>query len=134
MAHVLLVDDDADINTANRIGLEALGYRVTTASSGQEAWDQLQVAVPDVVVLDCMMEEFTSGFDLAHDIAVVHPRLPMIMLTAVGEQMSSDWKFSPDQDGDWLPVARFLSKPVTGQDLDREIRAVLAQAAPGGSA
>ncbi len=128
MAHVLLVDDDADLLAANRTFLEGFGHRVSTARSGQEAWDRLAELAPDVLVLDCMMEEFTSGFELAQDIARVHPRLPIVMLTAVGEQMSRAWRFSPEADGHWLPVTRFLEKPVSPEALDREIRAVLAQA------
>jgi len=128
MAHVLLVDDDANLVTANRTFLEAFGHRVSSASSGQEAWDRLAALSPDVVILDCMMEEFTSGFELAQDIARVYPRLPIIMLTAVGEQMSKAWKWSPEADGHWLPVTRFLEKPVKPEDLDREIRDVLAHA------
>ena len=128
MIHVLLVDDDADFVAANRIFLEAYGYRVSTALCGQEAWDHLASVAPDVLILDCMMEEFTSGFELAQDIARVYPRLPIIMLTAVGEQMSKAWKWSPEADGHWLPVTRFLEKPVKPEDLDREIRDVLAHA------
>ena len=130
MVHVLLVDDDADLVAANRTFLEAYGHRVSTALSGQEAWDRLASVAPDVLVLDCMMEEFTSGFELAQDLARVYPRLPIIMLSAVGEQMSRAWKFSPQGDGHWLPVSRFLEKPVKPEDLDREIRA-LAATAPG---
>ena len=133
MAHVLLVDDDADLVAANRVFLEALGHRVSTAGSGQEAWDLLSALAPDVLVLDCMMEEFTSGFELAQDIARTHPDLPILMLTAVGEQMSRAWTFDRAADDHWLPIARFLEKPVRGEDLDREIRAILATPTDPGS-
>ncbi|MBN1335365.1 MAG: response regulator [Deltaproteobacteria bacterium] len=133
MAHVLLIDDDADLVSVNRTVLEALGHRVSVAYSGQEAWDHLATLAPDVLVLDCMMEEFTSGFELAQEIARVYPRLPIIMLTAVSEQMSKAWTFSPEEDKDWLPVARFLEKPVTGEDLDGEIRELLEQVSSASS-
>ena len=39
-----------------------------------------QEASPDIVVLDVMMEEFTSGFNVAHDMGIKYPQIPIIML------------------------------------------------------
>ncbi len=130
MARVLLVDDDADFNEANRTVLEAEGFEVTVASTADEAWRALQQTVPDVIVLDVMMEEFDAGFRLAHDIDLRFPKVPVLLLTAVHDYMSDKWHFSREQDGDWLPVRKFLEKPVAPARLVEEIREALAPAAP----
>ena len=126
MAHVLLVDDDPAFIESNRIFLEAKGHTVSVAYSGQEAWDMLQQAEPDIIILDCMMESFTSGFDLAHDIGLKFPELPVIMLTAVHKHMSADWQFGP-KDREWLPIHSFLEKPVAPDVLQREIERLLGR-------
>ncbi len=126
MAHVLLVDDDEDLVAGNKVALEARGFQVSRAYSGNEGWLVLQKGLPDVVVLDCMMEEFTSGFELAHDIAIKYPKLPVLMLTGVREHMSSDWKFGPGEK-DWLPIHRFMEKPVTPAELIMALDELLAQ-------
>jgi CheY-like chemotaxis protein len=118
VAHVLLIDDDADLIEANRTVLEAHGHAVSSALSAEEGWGVLNgTRPPDVIVLDVMMEEFDSGFALANDISIKFPKLPILMLTAVHDYMSDAWRFSRDQDGEWLPVHRFLEKPVSPSQL-----------------
>jgi CheY-like chemotaxis protein len=117
VAHVLLVDDDADIIEIYRTVLEAKGHAVSAAFSAQQGWDALGKSTPDVLVLDVMMEEFDSGFRLAHDVAIKYPKLPILLLTAVHDFMSEQWSFSSEKDKDWLPVVRFLEKPVTPDQM-----------------
>ena len=124
MAHVLLIDDDIDLLETNRTVLEAHGHSVSSALSAEEGWTLLQTTPPDVIVLDVMMEEFDSGFALANDISVKYPKLPILMLTAVHDFMSDTWKFSADQDREWLPVHRFLEKPVSPAQLLEAIKDV----------
>ena len=128
MAHILLIDDDAGLVDANKLVLEAKGYEVSVAFTGDEAWKQLEKRQPDLLVMDVMMEEFTSGFTLAEDVRIKYPELPILMLTGVQEHMSSDWKFDKDKDANWLPVYKFLAKPVTPTKLAEEIEATLKAA------
>lgn len=117
MAHVLLIDDDADLIETNRTVLEAHGHTVSSALSAEEGWTILQSSAPEVIVLDVMMEEFDSGFALANDISIKYPKIPILMLTAVHDFMSDKWKFTKEQDREWLPVHRFLEKPVSPAQL-----------------
>lgn len=129
MAHVLLIDDDADLIEANRTVLEAHGHKVSSALSADEGWAVLQGPdQPHVIVLDVMMEEFDSGFALANDISVKYPKIPILMLTAVHDYMSDAWQFSREQDSGWLPVHRFLEKPVSPTQLVEAIAEVTAPA------
>jgi DNA-binding response OmpR family regulator len=125
MPHVLLIDDDEDLVASNKAFLEARGFKVSVAYSGNEGWSVLQAIHPDIVVLDCMMEDFTSGFELAQDISAKYPTLPTIMLTSVHAHLSSEWHFGPRDQG-WLPVNRFMEKPVPPARLVAEIEQLLA--------
>lgn len=125
MAHILLIDDDAGLVDANKLVLEAKGYEVSVAFTGDEAWKLLEKRQPDLMVMDVMMEEFTSGFTLAEDVHIKFPNIPILMLTGVQEHMRSDWKFDKDKDANWLPVCRFLAKPIAPTKLADEIEATL---------
>ncbi len=126
MAHILLIEDDADFVEVTRMVLESNSHTMTAAYSAEEGWAALAKDGADVILLDCMMEEFDSGFVLANDISIKYPKIPVIMLTAVHDYMSSNWNFSPDKDKDWLPVHQFLEKPVTPDRLlaaiDKELK------------
>jgi len=125
MAQVLLVDDDIQLLEANTIVLAANKLQVAHAHSGAEARESLAKALPDIVVLDVMMEDFDSGFELAKHISVTYPGLPMIMLTGVYEYMDDAWKQAFDEDKSWLPVHRFMEKPVSPTVLLYEIESLL---------
>ncbi|HOT00112.1 MAG TPA: response regulator [Acidobacteriota bacterium] len=127
MANILLVDDDRDFVDATTMVLEAEGFTVTPAFSAKQAWDALHQTTPDVMLLDCMMEDFDSGFDLSRDIAIKFPNVPVIMLTCVRDYMSDKWKFSREEDKKWLPVSHFLEKPVSPEVLVTTVRQVLAE-------
>jgi CheY-like chemotaxis protein len=123
MAKVLLVDDDVDLVNMNRLVLEKRGHKVTAAYSAQEARAALQKARPDIAVLDVMMESVSAGFDLARDVHAMLPDLPMIVLSGVHEATGVPFRFEPE--GEWLPVLKFLDKPVEPVRLAEEIEAVL---------
>jgi len=123
VATVLLVDDDVDLVEMNRAVLEHRGHTVLAAYSAAEARQVLASARPDIAVLDVMMESVTAGFDLARDIHESHPHMPMVVLSGVHEAMGVPFRFQPDET--WLPVLKFLDKPVAPGTLAEEVEAVL---------
>lgn len=69
MAHVLIVEDDKDLNAAYKIILEKEGHVVESAYNGQEALDKLNNFEPQLILLDLLMPvmgglEFLKNFDL----------------------------------------------------------------------
>lgn len=129
MAHVLLVDDDTDIIEIHRTVLEQAGHRVTSVLSASEAIAAMAHDAPEVLVLDVTMEEFDAGFQLAHEAAIRFPALPILLLAAVGDYLSDAWRRDRDPDMGWLPVHRFLEKPVTPDQLIAAVQDALAQSA-----
>ena len=58
-------------------------------------------------------------------ISAAFPGLPMIMLTGVYEYMDDAWKQAFDADKSWLPVHRFMEKPVSPTVLLYEAESIL---------
>jgi DNA-binding NtrC family response regulator len=115
MPTVLLVDDDVDLVASNKAVLIHRGYSVKVAHSGADARAILQAGAPDIMVLDIMMETHTAGFELAVELKDNHPGLPVIVLSGVNEIPSDAFKFLMDES--WVPVAKFINKPVRPSDL-----------------
>jgi len=125
MATILLIDDDVDLMEMNVAVLGHRGHKVMTAYSAKEARRKLAEGLePDLVVLDVMMEEISAGFELAREIHEQFPFLPTIMLSGIHAATGVPFRFKPDET--WLPVAKFLDKPVAPAALAKEIDALLA--------
>jgi DNA-binding response OmpR family regulator len=127
---VLLVDDDRDLLDINKLALERAGFAVITADNGEEGF-RLAVANPvDVAVLDVIMDTPTEGFLLARQMRqdARTKQIPLLMLTSVNtenEAIGSFVRFSDrDRDKQWLPVDRFVDKPVKPEDLVSMIRSL----------
>jgi CheY-like chemotaxis protein len=127
MANILLVDDDSDIVARNLAALQAAGHSTAAVSTTAEAAAAVRREVPDVVVLEGMLDGAFAGFDLARSLAHDFPALPLIMLTRADEHLTPRELASQDRDG-WLPVQRYLEKPVSTDVLTYEVEHLL----PGG--
>jgi two-component system, OmpR family, response regulator len=125
MAHILLVDDDQDLIDMNKAALEKKGHKVSAAYSAEEAQKAVKDNPPEIAVLDVMMEDKTAGFELARRLHEKLPNLPMIMLTGIRKEMNLNYSFEPDET--WLPVAKFLEKPVNPRVLAEEVEKLLAK-------
>ncbi len=121
MARVLLVDDDAAVLARNSAALVASGHHVETATTSADALASVRRTGPDVIVLEGMLDGGFRGFDLARTLAAEFPRLPLIMLTGADEVLTPQERADQDRDGGWLPVQRFLQKPVMPEVLVDEV-------------
>jgi DNA-binding response OmpR family regulator len=127
MARILLVDDDTDLVARNRAALEADGHAVATAATTAEGLAAARRDPPDVVVLEAMLDGATAGFDLARTLAHDFPALPLIMLSRVDEVISDRELATQDRDDGWMPVARFMEKPVAPDVLVYEVDHLLPE-------
>ena len=128
MAHILLVDDDADLVARNKAALEADGHAVATARTTADGLAAARRETPDLVVLEAMLDGTTAGFDLARKLARDFPGLALIMLSRVDEFISARELAAQDRDDGWLPVARFMEKPVSPDVLVYEVDHLLEAA------
>ncbi len=126
MANILLVDDDQDLIEMNRTVFSQRGHNVSVAFSSVEARTAVSGNVPDLAVLDVMMEDKTAGFELARWLHEKYPSMPMIMLTGISKEMKLGYSFAPDET--WLPVSKFMEKPVNPRVLADEAEKLLKAA------
>lgn len=112
MAHILLVDDDADVATRHASAFVAGGHAVTVADTTVAAIEAARRNRPDAVVLEAMLDGGQAGFDLARTLAKEFPALPLLMVTRADEVLTASERDSQDRDDGWLPVDRYLAKPV----------------------
>lgn len=82
-AHVLVVDDDADLLRLLTIRLQAGDYRVTAVASAEAALAQIAVELPDVLISDVRLPG-RDGMALFDEVRGQHAALPVILLTAHG--------------------------------------------------
>lgn len=128
---ILLVDDDVDFLAIYTMALEAAGYAVIVAHDGAEAMAAMQQQLPDLVVLDVMMRTPEEGFELARALRRDERTraLPLVMLTsvnAVNEAQGHPLRLrDTDRDDWWLPVDRFLDKPIKPERLISVVREIV---------
>ncbi len=121
-AHVLLVDDDADLLRLLAMRLGGAGYRVSTAESAEAALSLVARERPQLVVSDVRLPG-QDGLALFDTLRQRHPLLPVILLTAHGT--------IPDAvDATRRGVFRYLTKPFDGKDLLDTVAEALALGAP----
>lgn len=120
---ILLVDDDIDLIAMNKTVLEKNGYTVIEAYNGKEGIEMAKKELPDLIVLDVMMSTSSEGFDTARALRNQEEtkNIPLLMLTSVNETVP--FKYEPDET--YLPVDRFLEKPLTPDKLIAEIESMI---------
>jgi len=124
--HVLVIDDDPDIVEVIKVVLESAGYSVESAGDGDSGLAKMRAKKPDLVILDVMMRKETEGFHVSYAIKndPALAKIPILMLTAIGER--TGMKFSPDKDGEYLPVEAFVEKPIEPSDLIARVQKLIA--------
>jgi DNA-binding response OmpR family regulator len=123
--NILVVEDEALITDFLRRGLEAEGYAVDTAASGEDGLAALRRHPADLVILDVMMPGM-DGFAVLGAIRATDPELPVIMLTARGE-------VADRVRGLDLGATDYLGKPFAFAELLARIRARTRRPAQNGA-
>ncbi|MCK5097803.1 MAG: response regulator, partial [Desulfobacteraceae bacterium] len=84
---ILVVEDDPDIRMGLVDTLESEGYQVLEAENGLKALKLFKLNDNiDLLLLDIMMPE-KSGFDVLRELRLKNNQVPVIMLTAKGEEI-----------------------------------------------
>lgn len=83
---LLVAEDDPAIRIGLEDSLESEGYAVVSVTNGRDALIHFKQGGMDMVLLDVMMPEL-SGYDVCREIRRMDPRIPIIMLTAKGEEI-----------------------------------------------
>ena len=119
-AHLLVVDDDDRIRDLLKRFLSRHGFRVSVASSAQEARRLMLGLTYDLLVLDVMMPG-EDGFALTQSLRKVD-NIPIILLTARGDASDRINGLSVGADD-------YLSKPFEPEELVLRIKSILKRQA-----
>jgi DNA-binding response OmpR family regulator len=116
-ARVPLVEDDATVRDVVTRYLGEAGYEVTEAVDGRAGLQSTRDRLPDVVVLDLMLPGM-SGLDVCRALRRDHERLPILMLTALGEERDR-------VRGLELGADDYVTKPFSPRELVLRVGSVL---------
>lgn len=118
-AHILIVEDDAIIRRVYHDVLVADGYRVSVASSGEEAFAYLQLITPDIILLDLGLPG-VDGYEVTRRVKAdrTKPFIPVMVLSAAADLSTSVTSLDAGADD-------FLVKPVEIDELLARVRAML---------
>lgn len=118
-ARILVVEDEVDLAELVAFHLRQGGHVVSTATSGATALAEVRRQRPDLVVLDVMLPDI-SGIEVCRRLRREDDtrRLPVIMLTAKGEEVDRVVGFEVGADD-------YVVKPFSPRELMLRIEAVL---------
>ncbi len=116
---ILVADDESHILNVVSLKLRNAGFKVITASDGQEALDMALAELPDLLITDYHMPQL-SGLELCRRLKqdVKTQGIPKIMLTARGYHLEP-------QDTEESGILKMLSKPFSPRQLLATVNEVL---------
>lgn len=114
---LLIVDDESRIRTLIAKYAAFDGYGWEEAADGMEAIEKARDDSVGLVILDIMMPEL-DGFSAAREIRKFRPKLPIILLSARGEEYDKIHGFE-------LGIDDYVVKPFSPKELMMRVAAVL---------
>jgi two-component system phosphate regulon response regulator PhoB/two-component system alkaline phosphatase synthesis response regulator PhoP len=120
---IAILEDEPDIRNLVVMHLERSGYRTEGFGTGEELFEFLEDAQPDLLVLDLMLPD-TDGLEVCKKIrnSSSTRTIPVIMLTAKGEE-------SDRIVGLELGADDYVTKPFSPGELVARVKAVLRRPA-----
>src|SRR5215204_2321166 len=125
-AKILIAEDDANIRLGLVATLESDGYAVTAASDGAQALRLYPQEKFDLVILDIMMPK-ASGYDVCRELRARGTRVPVLFLTAKGEEVDK-------VVGLKLGADDYVTKPFGVHELLARVEALLRRGRTNGNA
>jgi len=130
---ILVIDDNVDFSDAVRMILETGPYAVDVANSTEEAEAKLEKEVPDLIILDILMQKGAEGIVMSRKLKK-DPRfanVPVMMLTSMTKQTGFRFVEEDPRNEKFLPVDMFVEKPVAPKDLLEKVKQILAAKGKG---
>jgi two-component system alkaline phosphatase synthesis response regulator PhoP len=114
---ILIVEDEPAMVAGLRDNFEYEGYEVISAEDGVSGLERALSDNPDLIVLDVMMPRM-SGLDVCKQLKAKRPSVPIIMLTARGQEIDK-------VVGLELGADDYVTKPFSVRELMARVKAVL---------
>jgi len=111
---LLVVDDDVEICEFLKSFFEDRDFKVAVANNGTQALEQVALFHPEVVLLDIQMPGM-GGLQVLKKIKETHPRVKVIMVTAVETQEKIEEAMRSGADN-------YITKPLSLEYLEKDVQ------------
>ena len=118
---ILVVDDESDIGSAMKIGLEDNGFAVSVFNDPLSALSVYKAGSYDLLILDVKMPKM-NGFELYREIRKLDENSKVCFLTAFEMYIEEFKRVFPSMD-----VKHFIQKPISMADLVEQIKKLTDQ-------
>ncbi|WP_373493917.1 response regulator transcription factor [Aquiflexum sp.] len=118
MKNVLIIEDDKLISSLVQFKLKKEGYNVTMAEDGIAGIDAINLLQTDLIITDVMIP-FKNGIEIIHHAKKVSPKVPIIVLSSLGEEEGTVMEAFN------LGVSDFVPKPFNPNELAMRVRRLI---------
>lgn len=109
MYTICFVEDEKDLSNLIKVYLEKAGYKVVTFNKGADAIDYIGQPV-DVWILDIMLEDDISGYDIIKEIRKNNSNVPVIFTSARDQEIDKILGLELGSDD-------YITKPYSSKEL-----------------
>lgn len=117
MIHILVVDDDKNLNQTVCTYLNDCGFEAKGVLSVNEAYDEMYNNLYELIISDIMMPEI-DGFEFAETVRQVNKQIPILFMSAKDDLPSK-------RKGFLVGIDDYMIKPVELAELEMRVRALL---------
>ena len=122
MPRILIVEDEPEMLMGLDDNFQFEGYEVLKARDGVSGLETALAEKPDLMILDVMLPK-KSGFDVCRELRAQGSQIPIIMLTARGQEIDKILGLELGADD-------YLTKPFSLRELLARVKAVLRRYSP----
>lgn len=117
MIHILVVDDDKNLNQTVCTYLNDCGFEAKGVLSVNEAYDEMYNNLYELIISDIMMPEI-DGFEFAETVRQINKQIPIFFMSAKDDLPSK-------RKGFLVGIDDYMVKPVELAELEMRVRALL---------
>ena len=117
MIHILVVDDDKNLNQTVCTYLNDCGFEAIGVVSANEAYDEMYNNLYELIISDIMMPEI-DGFEFAETVRQVNKQIPILFMSAKDDLPSK-------RKGFLVGIDDYMVKPVELAEIEMRVRALL---------
>lgn len=114
MIHILVVDDDKNLNQTVCTYLNDCGFEAKGVLSANEAYDEMYNNLYELIISDIMMPEI-DGFEFAETVRQVNKQIPILFMSAKDDLPSK-------RKGFLVGIDDYMVKPVELAELEMRVR------------
>src|SRR5579862_9523063 len=122
MSTILVIDDDESLRDTIGIMLEQEGFAPILVADGKAGFERALSVKPDLMIVDLRLPGM-SGTEICKQVRAANLKTPMIVLSAVGEEVDKVLLLEIGADD-------YIVKPFGARELLARIRAVLRRTSP----